>query len=61
LSEENISIFNQQGQKMIFTHEKLGSKLVLDVRHFPEGMYYLQSNGTQLQQSTTFVKCNGSL
>jgi N-acetylneuraminic acid mutarotase len=61
LSQENISIFNQQGQKMIFTHEKLGSKLVLDVRHFPEGLYYLQSNGTQLQQSTTFVKCNGSL
>jgi N-acetylneuraminic acid mutarotase len=61
LSEENITIFNQFGQKMIFTHQKVGSKMLLDVRHFPEGLYYLQLNGVQLQQSTTFVKCNGSL
>jgi hypothetical protein len=61
LNEENFTIYNQLGQKMMLTYEKLGLKMILDVRHFPDGLYYLQLNDAQLKQSTTFVKCNGSL
>jgi N-acetylneuraminic acid mutarotase len=59
--EANVAILNHLGQKMAVVSEKSGSKLLIDVRHFPSGVYYLQINSAAAQQSTTFVKCNGTL
>lgn len=59
-NDANVSLYNQLGQKMVVSVQKTGSKLSVDVRQLPAGLYYLQINGDKQQQSATFVKCNGS-